>query len=746
VLPGARLGTYEIIGPLGAGGMGEVYRARDLRLGREIALKVLPEGMSHDPEHLARFEREARIVAGLNHPNIVTLHSVDDDGDIRFLTMELVDGQSLSDLVTPGGLPIKRALDMAVAIADALAAAHERGVLHRDLKPANVMVTREGHIKVLDFGLARAMPDASRGASAASTLSGLIVGTPQYLSPEMIRGEALDARADLFGFGVMLYELLAGRRPFAGANDLVVTAAILNATPEPISQTRKGVPPELERLVNRCLAKQPGDRPGSAREVGETLRQLRRGLERAETQVLASERMASIAVLPFVNRSRDEADEYFADGITEDVIAQLCKVRTLKVISRASVMIFKARQESLQDIAAKLQVGHLIEGSVRRVGDRVRIVAQLVDPESGRSLWTETYDRQLTDIFEIQTDVALHIADALRAELTMGERERLRREPTSDMQAYELYLRGRQHLVRFTVEDLRQGIEFFQRAIDRDPGLAPAHVGLALAHTELADQAVMRRDEAGTRARAAAQRAVELDPELGDAHCAVAYARLMFDLDWAGAEAGFKRALELSPGNAFACDLYGRMCAGLERFDEAIALQERANELDPLTQRIDLATSLIRAGRNADAARVASRASQLEPHDARIRATLGWALIRQGQVDPGIAEMELASALMPGEDIWLAQLGEAYGLTGRTQKARDVLRRLEDPSRPEPASPYHLAYVHTGLGDAERAMDCLERSYEDGTGPVYGIKGSFLLAPLRGHPRFAALLKRMGLG
>jgi len=419
-------------------------------------------------------------------------------------------------------------------------------------------------------------------------------------------------------------------------------------------------------------------------------------------------------------------------------------MRTLKVISRTSVMALKGREESLPDIASRLQVRTVLEGSVRRLGDRVRIVAQLIEPASGRHLWAETYNRRITDIFTIQTEVALHIAAALKAELSSAERERIRREPTQDVQAYELYLRGRHCFVRFTAEEMQRSIEYFETAIERDPDFALAYVGITLALTDLVETGIMHRAAAQGRALSAAAKAVVLDPDLGEAHCADAYARMVYEYDWVGAEAGFRRAIELSPNSGDAYELYGRMCAGLGRFDEAIALQERAFELDPLTHRTVLATALLRAGRNEDAARVVNQALAAEPHDPRLRATLGWSLLRQGRVDEGLAEMERAVALTQ-ENIWVAQLGEAYALTGRTEEARKMLRILEDPSREAPPSPYHLAYVYTGLGDAERAMDHLERAFDEGTGALYGIKGSFLLAPLRQHPRFTTLLRRMHL-
>ncbi len=741
---GTRLGLYEIVSSLGAGGMGEVYRARDPRLGRDVAIKVLPESLSGDADHLARLEREARTVAGLSHPNIVVLHSVEEQGGVRFLTMELVEGESLAHEVRPGGLPLGRVLDLAIPLADALAAAHERGVIHRDLKPANVMVTREGRVKVLDFGLAKSSPPgAAAGESLTRSTTGEGSGTAPYMAPEQVRGEATDARTDLFAFGILLFELATGRRPFEGATAADVGSAILRDAPPSVISLRGDLPGDFGRIVGRCLEKDPERRAQTAKDVRDKLELVRRA---ATVGSLApAPAMASIAVLPFTNRSRDQDDEYFADGITEDVIAQLSKVRTLKVISRTSVMPFKQREESVQEIAARLQVAHLLEGSVRRVADRVRIVAQLIDAATGRSLWAETYDRRLTDIFAIQTDVALHIAAALQAELSPYEQQRLRREPTRDVQAYEHYLRGRHCLVRFAPEEMFRSITHFERALERDPDFALPQVGIALAFTELSEVGAIGRDQAAPRAMAAAEMAVARDPELGEAYCARGYARRTFEFDWARAEADFKRALELSPGSADAYDYYGRMLTGAGRLDEAIPLLERAYELDPLTHRSDLATALMRAGRNEEAVAAARAAMRLDPTYPRLRATLGWALFRTNRVDDGIAELELAVELAPDVEMWRAQLGEMYGLAGRTEQAREVLRALEDPSRPATASPYLLAYVHTGLGDAERAIDCLERAYAEGSGAVAGLQGSFLFAPLRDHPRFIGLLKRIGV-
>jgi tetratricopeptide (TPR) repeat protein len=408
-------------------------------------------------------------------------------------------------------------------------------------------------------------------------------------------------------------------------------------------------------------------------------------------------------------------------------------------------MPFKQRVHSMKEIGARLEVTTLLDGSVRRAGDRVRIVAQLIDAETDQHLWGETYDRQLTDVFAIQTDVALHIAAALKAELSVDEQTRIRKGPTSDLEAYQLYLQGRQWLVKFTPEGMQRAIDYYQQATVRDPDFALAYASMAMTYAELGEGGLLSPDVAFGQARDAAANALRVDPGLGDAHCAVAYLKTLWDFDWAGAEREFKRALELSPSSADTYDYYGRMCAAIERYDEAIALQQRAQELDPLAHRMDVASTMLRAGRYTEAARGAERVLESDPVYDRAHATLGWAYFRQGKQAQGIAELERAVSLSQANAQWLAQLGQAYALMGSTDKARKILQQLEDRARETYVSPYHLAFVYAGLGDMERALDLLERAFAQRTGAIYSIKGSVLLAPLRSHPRFTALLEKMNL-
>jgi serine/threonine-protein kinase len=632
---------------------------------------------------------------------------------------------------------VEDAIQIACEVADALGSAHSRGVVHRDIKPENVLLG-EGHAVVADFGIARAI---SAAGVERLTETGIAVGTPAYMSPEQATGEGeLDGRSDIYSLGCVLYEMLAGDPPFAASTGQAILARKVTESPPRLSVVRDTVTRAVEQATMRALARVPADRFASAVAFAEALTKPAAG--RSAPQ--------SIAVLPLLNLSTDPENEYFADVITEDVTAQLSKIRALKVISRTSVMRYKGREESLKAIGATLGVGTILEGSVRRAGNRVRIVAQLIDAETDEHLWAETYDRELTDIFAIQSDVAMQIAAALETELTADEQARIEKEPTRDLDAYQLYLKGRHCFSRFTHEGFSQGVEYFQQAIDRDPDYALAYANMAVCYIALGmghGAGTLKPGDAYPKANAAAAKALQLDSELGEAHASLGFTKCVYDFDWEGAERTFSRALELNPNAADTHDMYGLLLAAQERYDEALAAQRRSQELDPLTawHSSDLASTLLRAGRYDEAQREAKRVLELQPHFPFGHATLGWAYLKKGMNDEGLTELEKAVALSPENTIFLAQLGQGYAIAGRVEDARAILHQLEELSHERYVAPYHMAYVHAGLGEDDKALDALERAYEERAGGIYGIKGSFLFSTLRSLPRFKALLSKMNL-
>ncbi|MCG6957706.1 MAG: protein kinase [Gemmatimonadetes bacterium] len=728
---------YRIERELGRGGMATVYIAEDLKHGRRVAIKILKPELS---ERLGRerFLREISLVAKLSHPNVLPLYDSGDADGLLYHVTPYVAGESLRDRVDrEQQLPVDDALQITREVADALAYAHGFGIVHRDIKPENILL-EAGHAVVTDFGIALAL---SAAGGARLTETGIAVGTPLYMSPEQAAGESqIDARADVYALACVLYEMLAGVPPYTGPNARAILARKLSEPPPGLRVVRDTVPPGIERAVMRGLAGTPADRFPSALAFAEAL------AAPADAPAVSP----SIAVLPFVSMSADPDNEYFADGVTEDVITQLAKLRGLKVISRTSVMQFKNHSQSLREVGAKLGVATVLEGSVRRSTDRIRIVAQLIDVATDAHLWADTYDRELEDVFAIQSDVALRIASALQAEISPDEKARIRRKPTVDLEAYHLYLKGRYSSQRFTSDGIDRGIEYYEEAIRRDPGYALAYVGLGLAYVASSmgyGGGSVAPDVAYRRARASALRALEIDDDLGDAHFISAFIKYAFEFTWTDAEEEFRRAFELSPGSDFAHDAAGLMFAALERWDEALEHLGRARELDPLVAAhvSSLATVLLRAGRVDECIAEAHKLLELHPDFPNGHAVLGWAHILKDEADRGIAELERAVSLVPDNPMFLAQLGQAYGMVGEIDEAHRILRQVQDMSRQRHVSSYHLAYVYTGLGEKEKAIDCLEEAYAERAGGLYGVKGSFLFRTLHGHPRFTRLMRKMNL-
>ncbi len=671
--PATRLGSYEIVGPLGAGGMGEVYRARDLRLGRDVALKVLPDDVAISPDRLARFEREARAVAALNHPNIVTLHSIEDHNGIRFLTMEVIEGQSLDQHILPGGLPIPRVLEVGITLADALSAAHEKGVVHRDLKPANVMLTREGRLKVLDFGLAKVA--ALDGDSATMTTGtspfttvGTVAGTIPYMAPEQLVGSPVDARTDLVSLGILLYELAAGRRPFEGATLAEIGAAILSKEPLPLASARKDLPSDLGRVVARCLDKDRERRIQTAKDVRNELEAIRRGIASEVQAIPGFGGRPAIAVLPFENRSGDPEQEYFADGLAEDLISRLSLWRAFPVIARNSSFSYKGSVIDLKRVSAELGVRYVVQGSVRKASNRVRIAAQLVDASTGQNVWTQTFDRDLTDVFAVQDEISEAIAASLIVDLQRAEYTHVRQRAPESLEAWGLYQRALPLLCSFGREEFREARRLLERATELEPQFSTAWARLTeVATWELLYGWTDTPEATLKSAIAYARRAVELDPRDVDAHTELSYA-LMTAGDGVGAVEEARRAIELNPSHpkallfhAYVWHMTGHPAEeSIERVHRAMRLSPR----DPVEWLFYdvLAGAYFNAGRYEEGLTAGRRLVALYPDYYFGYVWNAMNAVELGQMDVARAAVQEARRQVP--DLSIAMLRRVLGAMG----------------------------------------------------------------------------------
>jgi serine/threonine protein kinase/tetratricopeptide (TPR) repeat protein len=758
---GTRLGVYEILAPLGAGGMGEVYRARDTRLGREVALKLLPEGLSSSPDRLARFEREARTVASLSHPNIVVLHSIEEDRGTRFLTMELVEGRSLVDSVAPGGMPVGQLLDLAIPLADALVAAHEKGVVHRDLKPANVMLTRDSRVKVLDFGLAKLLhEDGNLAMSQAATMaapiseSGVVVGTAPYMAPEQIRGETVDARSDLFSFGVLIYELATGKRPFTGQTSIDVGSSILRDAPPEISTVRSDLPNDLERIVRRCLEKNPRERVQTALDVANELRSIRRTIERGAPSApkTGSGKEASVAVLPFVNRSASSDDEYFSDGLADELLNVLAKIRGLRVAGRTSAFHFKGKDATIAEIGRALNVETVLEGSVRKAGPKVRISVQLVKVADGYQLWSETYDRTLDDILAVQDDIARSVVKELRKAL-LGEEEdsktsgEARAEVAkaamgraTDPEAHRLFLLARHLLDQGSHEDLTHAVGYLNAALARDPHFAQAWVELARAFSTEGDRGWVPVATAFGQAREALEKALTLEPDLADAHAQMGRIYFHYEWDWKEAERCLSRALQLEPRNRRALSLAYITARPRGDLEKEIVLCRRGLEDNPLSAAMysNLGRALHFAGRFEESDEAFRKTLEISSRMVNAHAFRALNLLALSRAQDALKEAELE----PEEATRLYVRPIIHWSLGHKSEADTDLEEMVEKYAKIAA--YQIAEIHAVRGEADAAFRWLERAFRERDGGLLDLPVSPRLRGLHADPRWAPLMKKMG--
>ena len=784
---GQTLAHYRITAAIGAGGMGEVYRATDTRLGRDVALKVLPAELASDPERLERFQREAKALAALDHPGIVGVYSVEEAGGVHFLTMQLVDGEPLDRLIPSGGLPAERILDIATALADALATAHEKGIVHRDLKPANVMVTRDGRVKVLDFGLAKvtapaeATPSGLELSTTMKTREGVVMGTVPYMSPEQVSGKPVDHRTDVFSLGVLLYEMTSGRRPFAGGSTAELGSAILRDTPPALATLRGDLPHELIGVVARCIEKDPGARFQSMRDVHAALRSSaaggrapepgrpprgrRHALQIAGAVVIllavaaylgtrsglvrpVPRAIRSIAVLPLDNYSGDASQDYFAEGMTDELTADLARISQLRVISRGSAMQFKGEHRPpTPEIAKTLDVDAVVEGSVFRSGDKVRITAQLIDARADRHLWAKSFERSSRDILALQDELASAIAREIHVQLTPAEQSRLAKAPRVNPEAYDAYLKGRYFFNRPSDENLQKAIARFEEAIALNPDFVPALSGLSDAYLWAGyNEGFLTASEARPKAKAAAEKAIQLDDQAAEAHTSLAVFKLFYEYDWADSEVEFRRAFELNPNYAFAHDQFGLGLAFQGRLDESIAESRRAAELDPLAPQvpIDAIFAFAWQGNHQAAREHATRAADLDPTFFFPSWAYGWIDIQAGKVKDAVPQLQKAKA-MGSPTFVSAWLAYAYGASGDRARALTELEDLKKASLRGSATPFNLALVSLGLGDHARAVSYLEQAHASDSQWLGWLGLDRAFDPLRSEPRFAALVRKLGL-
>jgi eukaryotic-like serine/threonine-protein kinase len=758
--------------------MGVVYRARDTRLGREVALKLVPPGLLDDEGARKRFRQEARALSTLNHANIATLYEFDSDQGVEFLVMELVAGTSLRGRVTAGPLPVRQVIAFGVQIVNGLAAAHGAGIVHRDLKPENLVVTPEGQIKILDFGVAKLTPPVEAAARTASFVTdpGAAVGTVPYMAPEQLRGETTDHRVDIYAAGAVLYEMATGRLPFEGRG-MALAEAILTRDPVPPEVLNPQVPAPLSQIILKALDKEPRRRYQSARELAVDLERLSEGATRtapvgvftrmrgwkspllvpiAIAMLLAGvwlgtrgatpaagAAIQSVAVLPLSNLSGDPQQEYFTDGMTEELTSDLAKLGALRVIGRTSVMQYKGTKKTVPEIARELNVDAVIEGSVLRAGNRVRITAQLVGAKPERHLWSDSYDGDLSNVLDLQRDVARAIAGQVQAKLTPQQQNQLAERHPIPPDAHDLYLQGRYHLDKGTQDEINTAMNYFQQAAAKYPQYAQAYAGLADSYFQLAALYKAPR-EVMPKAKEAAEKAIALDESIPEAHVALGVILFTYDWDWARTEREVKRALELNPNSSAAHDGYAMYLVSMGRFDQALAESARAHELDPYSLAImaDRCWIATMARKYDLAVETGKQVVAMEPKFPFGHMNLSIALAQNGQLSEAVAESEIAHQLDDSPMV-TSILAGIYAQAGRKADAENTLALLQEQLKRRYSCSYEVAVVYINLGQVDEAFRWMDRAWDARSDCMVFTKIDPRLVSLHPDPRYQALLQKL---
>jgi serine/threonine-protein kinase len=797
--PRTQLGPYRIVAPLGAGGMGEVYRARDPRLERDVAIKVLPTRLAADATALRRFERETKALAALAHPNILSIFDVGTERGVTYAVTELLVGETLRDRLARGVMPWREAAAIGAAIAEGLAAAHARGIVHRDLKPENIFLAEDGRVIVLDFGIAGREPalepssDPSLATLTAATLPGTVMGTLGYMSPEQLRGENVGPTADIFALGCVLYEMVTARPAFRRHTAAETIAAVLHDEPEAIArfEAARAAPDRLERLLRRCLEKSPVQRSASARELADALKVLahdtdsggvaseprasrlsarwRRSAALAAAAVVILTGLAwiaiemlrdrdrrsettrapieSLAVLPLESLNRELGEDYFADGMTEAIIADLAKIGALRVISRTSVMRYKGVRKPVSEIARELDVAGVIEGTVLREGDRVRITANLIDASAERHVWSESYEREMRSVLALQREIAQAIAQEIRVALTEPERTRLASAGAAvDPEAYVLYLQGRHYWNKRSEPEIRKAIALFDSALARDSSFALAHVGLADAYLMLGDWSIIPITEAKEHVESHARTALEMDPTLGEAYAALAQVHSLM-WDWETSSREFEKAIALSPAYASAQQWYAEHLAAIGRTDEAIAMYERAVSLDPLSLIIHAVGGIVYSAARQPERGIehCQKAIAIDSTFVPARLYLGISHITADRFADAIATLEQARPLWPDSPAILAGLGYSYARAGREPDAREMIAAIQALGRQRYVTSFYEGLVRAGLDERREALRLLSQAVDERAAAMKYILKSSWFDNLRAEPEYVEIVRRMGL-